>query len=120
MIEWTLELVEWIRTQVWEKWPDAKLRANSPELDPEGYKIRFREDGKQYWLFLDPQVIWNSRVSEVTALMESQAWIPMLKEAGQITVDTQDPDSVVPVLRPWPGRGPEIWVDPHDELPHHA
>ena len=113
MIEWTLEVLEWIRAQVWEHWPEAKVRGNHPDLDDVGYRIRFRDQGKQYWLVLSEEAILSASVSDVTSLLESDRWMDVLKEAGQIVVGVHDDDSGAPVLVVQQGLGPEVHI-------HHA
>jgi len=86
MIEWTLEILEWIRPQLWERWPEAKMRGSAPELGPEGYKIRFRDRGRQFWLILTSDVIQRATVSEVQSALEAGNWIQVLRENGCLSV----------------------------------
>ena len=100
MIEWTLELLEWLRDQLFESWPEAKMRASAPELAPEGYKIRFRDQGRQFWLILSPDAIWNTSVGDVRSALESEGWIPLLRERGTLSVgaDCSGAESCRPVI----------------------
>ncbi|MFC1574451.1 hypothetical protein ACFL5A_04130 [Gemmatimonadota bacterium] len=118
MIEWTLEVLEWVRAQVWENWPEAKIRGSAPELCPEGYKIRFRDQGKQFWLVLSPQAIWGASVSDVTSLLESRSWIETLREAGKISVNLHEQTPGMPVLLAQEGLGPELHADHHASAAH--
>jgi hypothetical protein len=111
MILWTLELLDWARVQLVESWPKAKLRGGAPDIAPEPYRIRFREDGKQYWLVLSPDTIRNTGVSEVASLLESTDWIQTIKKTGGISVDVNEPTGTQPVLIPWPALGPEVKVE---------
>ena len=111
MILWTLDLLDWVREQLVEGWPEAKLRGSAPDITPDPYGIRFRESGKQYWLVLSPDAIRNTGVSEVTALLETMDWIPTIKETGGISVDVRGPTGRQPVLIPWPALGPEVKVE---------
>jgi hypothetical protein len=86
MIEWTLEVLEWIRPQLWESWPEAEMRGSYPELEPEGYKIRFRDQGRQFWLILSSDVIRKSAVSEVKSALEAGNWIEVLRQNGSLSV----------------------------------
>jgi hypothetical protein len=113
MIEWTLEVLEWIRGELWEKWPEAKLRGSAPELSPEGYKIRFRDRGRQFWLYLTPQVMLAAPVYAVTSLLGSSDWIRRLQESGQISVELHDRRVGVPVLHVPEGVGPELHAHFH-------
>ena len=86
MIEWTLELLEWIRDQLFECWPEASMRGSAPELTPEGYKVRFRDQGRQFWLILSPDAIWKTSVADVRSALEAENWIPLLREQGTLSV----------------------------------
>jgi hypothetical protein len=99
MIEWTLEVLDWIRPQLWRSWPEAEMRASAPEMDPEGYKIRFRDRGRQFWLILSPEVIQHSTVSEVQSLLEAGDWIRLLRSSGALSVGVHDHPRQGPSLR---------------------
>ena len=98
MIEWTLEILEWIRPQLWENWPEAKMRGSAPELDPEGYKIRFRDQGRQFWLILTSDVIQEAAVSDVQSALEAGNWIQVLRENGCLSVGVQKKRGGLPSL----------------------
>lgn len=98
MIEWTLEILEWIRPQLWERWPEARMRGNAPELDPEGYKIRFRDRGRQFWLILTSDVIQRSDVSDVQSALEAGNWIQVLRENGCLSVGVPERRGGLPSL----------------------
>jgi len=99
MIEWTLEILDWIRPQLWENWPEAKMRGSSPELGPDGYKIRFRDRGRQFWLTLSPDAIRHTTVSDVKSALEAEDWIQLLRNTGSISVGVQEEHQGRPVLR---------------------
>jgi len=99
MIEWTLEILEWIRPQVWESWPEAEMRGSAPELDPEGYKIRFRDQGRQFWLILTSDVIQEATVSDVQSALHAGNWIQLLREHGSLSVGVQNRRGGMPSLR---------------------
>jgi len=105
-IEWTLEVLDWIRPQLWRSWPEAEMRGSTPELDPEGYRIRFRDRGRQFWLILSPEVIRQSVVSEVRAVLEAGDWLQLLRKSGGLLVGLHDP----------PRRGPSLRAFPTQEL----
>jgi len=113
MILWTLELLDWVKEQLVEGWPEVKLRGSAPDITPDPYRIRFREKGKQYWLVLSPDAIRNTRVAEVISLLETADWIPNMQKTGGITVDVHEPTGTRPVLMPWPAPGPEMKVEAH-------
>lgn len=98
MIEWTLEVLEWIRGQLFEGWPGVKMRGSAPELTPEGYRVRFRDRGRQYWLNFSPDVMDNTSVDDVRALLEGRNWIPLLQDTGTLTVDVTPQDRTRPTL----------------------
>ena len=100
MIEWTLEVLDWIRTQLWEKWPEAQLRGSAPDIHPVPYRIRFREDGIEYWLNLEPQAMRNAAVADVRSLLEDADWIRLLKETGCVSVGVHEQELSKPVLQP--------------------
>lgn len=110
MILWTLDLLDWVREQLVDSWPGVRLRGSAPDISPDPYRIRFRENGKQYWLVLSPDAIRNTGVAEVTSLLESADWISTLQRTGGISVDVSEPSSTQPVLIPWPALGPEVKV----------
>ena len=62
MIVWTLDLLDWVREQLGELWPEARLRGGETDIDPEPYRIRLRDAGKQYWLFFSPDAIRGASV----------------------------------------------------------
>ena len=87
MIEWTLEVLEWIRGQLPDKWPEVQLRGSAPDaLSPDGYRIRFRHDGRQFWLVLSAPAIENAAVHDVASLLEAQDWIGLMRDFGAISV----------------------------------
>ena len=98
-IEWTLEVLEWIRPQLWESWPEAKMRGSAPDFDPEGYKIRFRYQGRQFWLILSPDVIRESAVAEVKSALKAGNWIQLLRENGCLSVGVTKKRGGLPSLR---------------------
>jgi len=108
MILWTLDLLDWVREQLAEQWPGARLRGGETDIDPEPYRIRFRDNGKQYWMVLSPSAIRATGVADVISLLERSDWIPSMKETGGILVDLQDHDVQGPALVPWPAPGPEV------------
>jgi len=111
MIVWTLELLDWVRGQLVSHWPEVKLRGSAPDITPDPYRIRFRENGKQYWLVLSPDAIRNTGISDVTSLLEANDWISTIKKTGGISVDVREPTETRPVLIPWPVLGPEVKVE---------
>ena len=107
MIVWTLELLDWVHEQLIFRWPGVKLRGSAPDITPDPYRIRFRENGKQYWLVLSPSAIRNAGVADVTSLLEDNDWISHIQETGGISVDIDGPTGTQPVLLPWHALGPE-------------
>ena len=110
MIVWTLELLDWVHQQLRDRWPHARLRGSAPDISPDPYRIRFRDNGKQYWLVLSPAAIQNTGVAEVASLLEATDWICTIKEKGGVFVDVREPTDTQPVLIPWPALGPEVKV----------
>lgn len=110
MILWTLELLDWIRGQLAEKWPKVRLRGSAPDITPVPYRIRFREDDRQYWLVISPEAIRNADVSEVASLLEKSDWIPTVKATGGLSVDVGGGLNTKPTLIPWREQGPEVKV----------
>jgi hypothetical protein len=110
MIMWTLELLDWVHRQLEESWPKARLRGGAPDITPEPYLIRFRDDSKQYWLVLSPAAIRNTEVADVVSLLEVANWIPTMKNTGGVIVDVRETTDTHPVLIPWPAPGPEVKV----------
>ena len=101
MIEWTLQILEWIRGQLPERWPEVQLRGSATdELSPDGYRIRFRADGMQYWLYLSAPAIENAAVGDVEALLEAQDWIRLMRDSGAISVGISEGPGQTPVLHP--------------------
>jgi hypothetical protein len=100
MIEWTLEVLDWIRPQLWERWPEAEMRGSSPELSPDGYRIRFRDRGRQFWLVFSPELIQYSTVAEVQSLMNAGDWLQVLRESGSLRVERGKDPPHRPVLIP--------------------
>ena len=107
MIVWTLELLDWVHGQLVYRWPGVKLRGSAPDIAPDPYRIRFRKNGKQYWLVLSPDTIRSAGVAEVTSLLEDNDWISQIQKTGGISVDLDGPTETQPVLIPWPALGPE-------------
>ena len=108
MILWTLEMLDWVREQMVLGWPGAKMRGSQPDIAPDPYRIRFRDDGKQYWLVLSPDAIRDTRVSDVASLLAGTDWIHTIQKTGGISVDVEDSKGTRPVLLPWPEPGPEV------------
>ena len=108
MIEWTLFLLEWIRGRVPEDWPEAKFRGSTPELDEDGYSIRFREDGEEYWMVIDPEVINRVRVEEVTDLLQGEDWIGHVKRTGCLHLGLKAGKGILPELHPCPYTKPAL------------
>lgn len=100
MIEWTLEILEWIRNEIWEKWPEAQLRGSAPDVQPVPYRIRFRDAGTEYWLTLQPQAMCNADVADVRTLLEEENWIGLLKETGCVSVSVEEDALNTPILQP--------------------
>ena len=98
MIEWTLEILQWIRPQIWESWPEARMRGSAPELGPDGYRIRFRDKGRQYWLILTSEVIQHAAVSEVQSALEAGGWLQLLQENGSLSVGLDGSGGAYPSL----------------------
>jgi hypothetical protein len=98
MIEWTLELLDWIRDQLPREWPDVEMRGNHPELTSEGYCIRFRHSNRQFWLCCSPAVMAALPVSEVEHLLTTRDWISLLRETGMLRVDVMPQDPFHPIL----------------------
>ena len=98
MIEWTLELLEWMRSELFEAWPTAKMRGSAPELTEEGYRVRFRDSGRQFWLHLSPAAMERVSVADVRHLLESQNWIALLRNTGILAVDVLPEGHPRPVL----------------------
>lgn len=111
MIFWTLDFLDWIREQLAEHWPEAKLRGGEMDIDPEPYRIRLRDRGKQYWMFLSPEAIRGAGLAEVTSLLDEADWIRTIQETGGLSVGLHDSSEKRPVLIPWPALGPEIKAD---------
>ena len=101
MIEWTLEVLDWIRPQLWKNWPEARMRGSAPDLELDGYRIRFRDRGRQFWLIFSPEVIQQSSVSEVQSVMEAGEWLPLLRKSGGLSVGVHDHPRQGPSLRPF-------------------
>ena len=99
MIEWTLEVLEWVRAQLFEQWPEARMRASAPELNPEGYTVRFRDQGRQFWLVLTPEAISKTSVADERTLLEAQDWIQKMRSAGTLSVGVADESAPQPILR---------------------
>ena len=102
MIEWTLVLLEWIKGRVPETWPQAKLRGSVSEFDPEGYSIRFRENGDEYWMVIAHETIQFATVEQVTKLLKAEDWIGHMKRTGCLHVGLQEEGTGRPVLNPCP------------------
>ena len=102
MIEWTFFLLEWIREKVPEEWPEAQFRGNSAELDPDGYSIRFRQDGEEYWMAIQPEVMQGVTVKDVTDLLVAENWVEQLKRTGCLHIGTQKGKKDLPELHPCP------------------
>ena len=102
MIEWTFLLLEWIKGRVPEVWPDSKFRGNSPELDPDGYSIRFRENGDEYWMVITPEVIQRVALEQVTKLLEAEDWIAHIKRTGCLHLGLKPGKEDRPELHPCP------------------
>ena len=100
MIEWTLEMLEWVKAQLFVGWPEAKMRGSAPELGPDGYRIRFRDQGRQFWLVLSPDAIGNTSVGDVRKTLEEENWIRLLKDTGSISVGVREETPTRPVLNP--------------------
>ena len=101
MIEWTLEVLEWIRPQLWKSWPEAEMRGSAPDLEMDGYRIRFRDRGRQFWLTFSPEVIQRSSVSEVQSVLEAGDWIRLLRKSGGLSVGLHDHSPGKPSLHPF-------------------
>jgi hypothetical protein len=101
MIEWTLEVLDWIRPQLWKSWPEAEMRGSAPDLELDAYKIRFRDRGRQFWLVFSPEVIQQSSVSEVQSLLEAADWIRLLRESGGLTVGIHEHPRQGPSVNPF-------------------
>lgn len=102
MIEWTLVLLEWIKGRVLESWPEAKLRGSVSEFDPDGYSIRFRENGDEYWMVVGHEVIQLATVGQVTELFQKEDWIAHMKRTGCIHVGLPEEGTGKPALNPCP------------------
>lgn len=102
MIEWTLELLDWMRAQLFETWPSVKMRGSAPELTEEGYRIRFRDQGRQFWLCFSPDAIQQISVEDVRCFLDSQDWIPLLQNTGTLAVDVASEDGPRPILNLFP------------------
>jgi hypothetical protein len=100
MIEWTLEVLDWIRPQLWKSWPEAEMRGSAPDLEMDGYRIRFRDGGRQFWLVFSPEVIQLSSVSEVQSLLEAADWIRLLRKSGGLSVGVHEDPRQGPSLNP--------------------
>jgi len=111
MIVWTLELLDWIKEQLYEQWPEVKLRGSAPDIGLGPYRIRCREGGEQYWLVLSPDTIRNTEVSQVVSLLETAEWIPTMQNTGGVVVEVREPSGTKPFLMPWPVLGPEVRVE---------
>jgi len=108
MIVWTLDLLDWVRGQLSSRWPGAHLRGGAPDITSEPYRIRFRENGKQYWLAVSLDAIRNAGVEDVTSLLEGTNWISTIRETGGISVSVHEHTKTQPALIPWPKLGPEV------------
>jgi hypothetical protein len=111
MIMWTLDLLDWLRDQLADRWPEVRLRGGETDFDPEPYRIRLRENGKQYWLFFSPDAIRGTGVADVASLLERSDWISMIRNTGGISVTVSEPRKRDPILVPWPALGPEVRVE---------
>jgi len=98
MIVWTLEVVEWVKAQLFTGWPEAKMRASAPELSPDGYRIRFRHEGRQVWLTLSPDAIEQTSVGDVRTILENEDWIRLLQDTGSLSVGVEAGTPSRPVL----------------------
>jgi hypothetical protein len=74
------------------------MRGSAPELGDEGYKIRFRDQGRQFWLILCPDLIQQTDVSDVQSVLEAEDWIELLRNKGAISVCIQDRSRGRPIL----------------------
>jgi hypothetical protein len=110
MIMWTLDLLDWVRGQMADRWPEVRLRGGETDIDPEPYRIRFRDGRQQYWLVLSPDAIRRTGISQVTSLLEGSDWISTLQKTGGVSVGIHDAPEASPVLLPWPFKGPEVKV----------
>ena len=102
MIEWSLVLLEWIKGSLYEEWPDVSLRGSSPEIDSEGYDIRFRESGEEYWMVVQPDLMKGTAVEEVIRLLEKEDWIAHIKRTGCIHLGLKEGGAAEPHLHPCP------------------
>ena len=108
MVLWTLDFLDWVREQLAGRWPEAQLRGGETDIDPEPYRIRLRDNGRQYWLFLSPDAIRAAGVEEVISLLEDSDWISTIRETGGISLRACDSPLKRPILTPWPPLGPEV------------
>jgi len=102
MIEWTLLLLEWLKERVLEDWPETRLRGSAPELDPDGYTIRFRENGDEYWMVILPEVIQRVPVDRVEDLLFSERWVDRMKATGCLHIGLREEEGSHPQLHPCP------------------
>jgi hypothetical protein len=102
MIEWTLLLLEWIRGQILEEWPESRLRGSEPDFDTDGYTIRFRENEDEYWMVIGPEVIRRVPVDRVESLLSTQGWVGKMRETGCLHIGTHTKEPNMPQLHPCP------------------
>jgi len=98
MILWTLEILDWINDQLFHRWPEVKLRGSAPDVDPEPYRVRFRDDKWEYWLTFSPKTMSHTSVAAVRDLLEKEDWIGRLRTQGQLQVDVCEETGTRPVL----------------------
>jgi hypothetical protein len=102
MIEWSLILIEWIKGSIYENWPDVSLRGSSPEIDSEGYDIRLRENGEEYWIVVHPDAMRAVSVEQAIKLLEKEDWISHIKRTGCIHLGLSEGGVPEPDLHPCP------------------
>jgi hypothetical protein len=74
------------------------MRGSAPEVGDEGYKIRFRDQGRQFWLILCSDLIQQAAVSDVQSALEAEDWIELLRDKGALSVCVQDRSRGRPIL----------------------
>lgn len=97
-ILWTLEMLDWINDQLFHGWPEVKLRGSAPDVDPEPYRVRFRDDEREYWLTFCPKTMSHTSVADVRDLLEKEDWIRRIQTKGLLEVELCRETGTRPVL----------------------
>jgi hypothetical protein len=102
MIEWSLLLLEWMKGSIFEHWPEVSLRGSTPEIESEGYDIRLRENGEEYWMVVHPDLMQTVPVEQAIKLLEKEDWIAHMKRTGCLHLGLKKGVAPAPDLHPCP------------------